>query len=221
MSFRRDLLWLPGVVRRPARPSRDRASARPLLEAALSYSRGCLRGMFASSADPRAYRRYRLAGFSLHPRCTCPARSTAASSRWSSRCARAPPSDFDLMDSLDRQRRDAAHGVDHPLLASMLPTARDRPHHRVRATSTSTRTVRPCLLAATNRRTAQRLLWEALAEAARRDVSASATSPRPTSGRSTSALAARLSVSHRGLPGAARDEAADAVPAPRRAAVSA
>ena len=41
-----------------------------LLAAALHHGRGCLRGMLASSADPKAARRYRQAGFSLHPQMT-------------------------------------------------------------------------------------------------------------------------------------------------------
>ena len=38
-----------------------------LLAAALHHGRGCLRGMLSASADPKAVRRYRAAGFSLHP----------------------------------------------------------------------------------------------------------------------------------------------------------
>ena len=38
-----------------------------LMAAAMHHGRGCLRGMFAASADPGAVRRYRLAGFDLHP----------------------------------------------------------------------------------------------------------------------------------------------------------
>ena len=94
----------PGVVRRPARGSRARASAPSLLAAALHHGRGCLRGMLAASADPKAVRRYRLAGFSLHPQMLLrgvgrPARR----SRSSSGCATGSPGDFDLMDSVDRQ----------------------------------------------------------------------------------------------------------------------
>ena len=56
----------PGVVRRPPgaagrghRPAAARGRA--------AHGRGCLRGMLNASADPRALRRYRLAGFDLHP----------------------------------------------------------------------------------------------------------------------------------------------------------
>ena len=118
VSFRRDLLWMLAsyAVRSGLQ---GQGIGRPLLEAALSYSRGCLRGMFASSSDPKAYRVYRRAGFSLHPElhlAGVPDRSVIPVVE---HVREGTPGDFDLMDSLDRQRRDAAHGPDHPLLASL------------------------------------------------------------------------------------------------------
>jgi hypothetical protein len=71
--------------------------------------------------------------------------------------------DIDLMDSLDRRARGAAHGPDHELL---LGTAR----LLVSDTSTGSGYAylddrgRVALLAADNRRAATRLLWAALAE---------------------------------------------------------
>jgi hypothetical protein len=70
--------------------------------------------------------------------------------------------DRDLLDSVDRRVRGSAHGVDHEILAGT---------HRLVVTDRSTGSgyayVRPgggaYLLAATNRRTAADLLWEALA----------------------------------------------------------
>lgn len=161
VSFRRDLLWL--LASFYVRPGLQGSGiGRPLLEAALSYSRGCLRGMFASSTDPKAYRRYRLAGFSLHPEISLSGEVDRSQIPVIEHVRDGTPSDFDLMDSIDRQRRDAAHGVDHPLLASM---------YRLLVTDHTTGSgyvyldteLRPCLLGATNARTAQRLLWEALA----------------------------------------------------------
>ena len=88
-----------------------------LLAAALHHGRGCLRGMFAASADPAAVRRYRLAGFTLHPQMFAHrASSTATRSRSSSGCARARAGDIDLMNSVDRQTRGAAHLSDHEVL---------------------------------------------------------------------------------------------------------
>jgi hypothetical protein len=163
VSFRRDLLWLLAsyAVRSGLQ---GQGIGRPLLEAALSYSRGCLRGMFASSSDPKAYRVYRRAGFTLHPElhlAGVPDRSVIPVVE---HVREGTPADFDLMDSLDRQRRDAAHGPDHPLLASI---------HRLLVIDRPTgsgyvylhESGAPQLLAASNRRTASRLLWEAIASA--------------------------------------------------------
>jgi GNAT superfamily N-acetyltransferase len=161
VSFRRDLLWL--LASFYVRPGLQGSGiGRPLLDAALSHSRGCLRGMFASSPDPKAYRRYRTAGFSLHPEMTLRGEVDRSQIPIVEHVRDGTPSDFDLMDSVDRQRRNAAHGVDHPLLATM---------YRFLVTDHTTGSgyvyldpdLQPCLLAATNRRTAQRLLWEALA----------------------------------------------------------
>jgi hypothetical protein len=68
------------------------------------------------------------------------------------------------MDSLDRQRRDAAHGPDHAVLSSL---------HRLLVADHSTGSGyvylrdsgSPALLAASNGRTATRLLWAAIATA--------------------------------------------------------
>jgi hypothetical protein len=70
--------------------------------------------------------------------------------------------DIDLMNSVDRQVRDSAHGVDHELLTSMYRfVVVDR------TTGSGYAYVEPgggpYLLAATNRRTATDLLWETLA----------------------------------------------------------
>jgi hypothetical protein len=70
--------------------------------------------------------------------------------------------DIDLLNSVDRQVRDAAHGVDHEVL-----TATYRLVVVDRTTGSGYAYVEsgggPYLLAATNRRTATDLLWEALA----------------------------------------------------------
>jgi GNAT superfamily N-acetyltransferase len=161
VSFRRDLLWL--LASYYVRPGLQGAGiGRPLLDAALSHSRGCLRAMFASSPDPRAFRRYRLAGFSMHPAMVLRGEVDRTQLPVVEHVREGTASDFDLMDSIDRQRREAAHGVDHPMLASMF---------RLLVTDHSSGSgyvyldtdLQPCLVAATNRRTAERLLWEGLA----------------------------------------------------------
>jgi GNAT superfamily N-acetyltransferase len=163
VSFRRDLLWVLAsyAVRSGLQ---GQGIGRPLLEAALSYSRGCLRGMFASSSDPKAYRVYRRAGFTLHPELHLSGVPDRSVIPVVEHVREGTPGDFELMDSLDRQRRDAAHGPDHPLLAGM---------YRLLVVDRSTgsgyayvhESGAPQLLAASNRRTAARLLWEAIASA--------------------------------------------------------
>src|SRR4051812_24814935 len=65
-SMRRDLTWLLATY--AVRPGvQGRGVGRQLLDAALSHGSGVLRGMIAASEDPLAVRRYRLAGFGLHP----------------------------------------------------------------------------------------------------------------------------------------------------------
>ena len=160
-SMRRDLTWLlaayvvqPGV--------QGRGVGRQLLDAALSYGSGCLRAMLAASEDPAAVRRYRLAGFTLHPTMllwgTVPREALPVVERVREGSA----GDVDLLNSVDRQVRDSAHGVDHEILTKLhrLVVA-DRP-------TGSGYVYVPqgggaYLLAATNRRTATDLLWEALA----------------------------------------------------------
>jgi GNAT superfamily N-acetyltransferase len=163
VSFRRDLLWV--LASYAVRPGlQGQGIGRPLLEAALHHSRGCLRGMFASSSDPKALRRYRLAGFSLHPELHLAGIPDRSAIPVVEHVREGSAGDVDLMDSIDRQRRDAAHGPDHALLSSL---------HRLVVTDHRTGSGyaylrdngSPALLAATNRRTAARLLWECLGSA--------------------------------------------------------
>jgi GNAT superfamily N-acetyltransferase len=163
VSLRRDLLWILGsyAVRTDVQ---GQGIGRPLLEAALSYSRGCLRGMLASSSDPRAFRRYRRAGFTLHPQLHLAGVPDRSAIPVIEHVRDGSPGDVDLMDSLDRQRRDAAHGPDHAVLSSL---------HRLLVTDHRTGSGyvylrdsgSPALLAASNRLTATRLLWAAIATA--------------------------------------------------------
>ncbi len=161
VSFRRELLWVLASYA-VAADRQGEGIGTPLLEAALGYSRGCLRGMLASSSDPRAYRRYRLAGFTMHPQLHLTGVVDRSVLPVIEHVREGTPGDFDLMDSLDRRCREAAHGVDHPLLASL---------HRLLVIDHSTgsgyayvhESGTPMVLAASNRRTAARLLWECLA----------------------------------------------------------
>lgn len=133
-----------------------------LLQAALHHGRGCLRGMFASSADPRAVRRYRRAGFSLHPQMFLLGRVDRTAIPVVDRVREGTASDVDLMDSVDRRTRGAAHGPDHePLLGQFRLVVTD--HSTGSGYAYAAADGSPVLLAATNRRTAAGLLWECLA----------------------------------------------------------
>lgn len=62
----RELTWILGSF--AVRPAlQGQGVGKQLLVAAASHGRGCLRGMLSASSDPKAVRRYRLAGFTLHP----------------------------------------------------------------------------------------------------------------------------------------------------------
>lgn len=167
-SLRRDTTWilssfavLPGL--------QGHGLGRQLLEASLTHSRGCLRGLLASSDDPAAVRRYRLAGFSLHPTMVLRGRVDRSVLPVSDRVREGSLGDVDLMNSVDRRARDAAHGPDHEAMAA---------EYRIlvvdRTTGEGYAYLRPdgspYLLAATNRRTAAALLWESLASTSPDDV---------------------------------------------------
>ncbi len=148
------------------RPSHQgRGVGKPLLAAALHHGRGALRGMLCSSADPRAARVYRQAGLSLHPQMVLRGTldRTAIPVGTGDKVREGTPGDQDLLDSVDRQVRGSAHGPDHALLMGLS---------RLLVSETSTGSgyayTHPeggvALLGATNRRTAGRLLWAALAD---------------------------------------------------------
>jgi hypothetical protein len=161
VAVKRDLTWVLSTYA-VTEAMQGRGVGRQLLAAALDYGRGCLRGMVASSSDPRAARRYRLAGFTLHPIMYLDGIVDRSLLPVVDRVREGSPGDIDLMNSVDRRARDAAHGVDHELLT--------RTHRLVvvdRSTGSGYAYLEagggPYLLAATNRRTATDLLWETLA----------------------------------------------------------
>ena len=160
-SFNRELMWI--LASYAVRPGlQGHGIGKALLAAALHHGRGCLRGMLSASADPRAVRRYRAAGFSLHPQMHLAGSIDRSAIPVVEKVREGSAGDFELMDSIDRRVRGAAHGPDHAWLASTF---------RLVVSDTSTGSGyafhaddgMPALLAATNRRTATRLLWECLA----------------------------------------------------------
>ena len=161
VSFNRELMWvLASFAVRPGLQGAGIGSQ--LLAAALHHGRGSLRGILSSSADPKATRRYRLAGFDLHPQMVLWGHVDRAVIPIVDRVREGSLGDVDLMDSVDRHARGAAHGPDHAVLAAefrLLVADRSTGSGYVYATDTGS----PVLLAATNRRTATDLLWAALA----------------------------------------------------------
>ena len=161
LSLRRENLWaLSSYAVLPRAQSRGAGKA--LLETALRYSEGCLRGMIYSSPDPRAARRYRLAGFTLHPTMWANGRVERSALPVVGGVRAGSDADRDLLDSVDRQVRASAHGVDHRFIgrecALLVFDQLTGSGYAYVDTGGS-----PYLLAATNRRIAQRLLWSALA----------------------------------------------------------
>ena len=161
VALKRDLTWI--LASYAVRPGlQGRGVGKQLLDASLDYGSGCLRGMIASSSDPKAVRRYLLAGFTMHPTMSLTGHIRRDLLPVVERVRDGSTSDIDLMNSVDRRVRDCAHGADHELLATM---------YRLvvvdRSTGSGYAYIEagggPYLLAATNRRTATELLWETLA----------------------------------------------------------
>lgn len=160
-SYTRELMWvLATYVVRPQ--AQGQGIGKALMAAAMHHGRGCLRGMLSASSDPKATRRYRQAGFSLHPQMFLSGTVDRSAIPVIEKVREGSAGDVDLMDSIDRRTRGAAHGPDHEAMLRLW---------RLVVSDSSTGSgyayVEPsgrvALLAATNRRTAARLLWEALA----------------------------------------------------------
>ena len=132
-----------------------------LLDAALGHGPWSA-GIICASSDPRAARRYRLAGFDLHP----------AMLAWGSVARELLPAlpevrdgsidDVELLDAIDRAARGFGRPLDHPaILDQMRLVITEVAGSRGYAYFTDTGS--PYLLAATDPAAAQRVLWSALA----------------------------------------------------------
>jgi GNAT superfamily N-acetyltransferase len=161
LTGRRESLW--GLALLAVVPeARGKGVGSALLDRALAYTRGTLRGMVCGDGDPVGARLLRGAGFTLHPvlRMAGPVDASALTVP-DGPAIEGGPGDRDLMDSVDRRLRGAAHGPDH---AELLL------HHRV-VVADDLAGSGYCyladdghveLLAATSRRIAVRLLSSAL-----------------------------------------------------------
>ncbi len=160
-SLVRELMWI--LASYAVRPGlQGHGLGRVLLDAALHHGRGCLRGMLNASDDPQALRRYAVAGFRLQPQMLLHGTVDRSVLPVVSSVREGTPGDRDLLDSLDRRTRGAAHGADHELLARELRlVVTDRPSGSGYAYLDTAGA--PILLAATDRRAAAALTWEGLA----------------------------------------------------------
>ena len=164
-SYRREVLWcLATYAVLPGR--QGQGIGKPLMAAAMSHGRACTRWMLSASGDTKAVRIYRQAGFDLHPQMYLTGTVDRSAVPVVEKVREGRAGDVDLMDSLDRAARGAGHGADHelmlrsswPLLVSDTSTGSGYAYLNERG--------QLALLAASNRRTATRLLWAALAEGA-------------------------------------------------------
>ncbi len=133
-----------------------------LLAAAMHHGRGCLRAMFAASADPGAVRRYRLAGFTLHPQMFLTGVVDRDAIPVVERIREGSAGDIDLLNSIDRATRGAAHLSDHEVLLEqfrLIVCERNSGSAYAYVDEAGS----PNLVAATSRRTATAVMWEALA----------------------------------------------------------
>ncbi len=159
VSFVREKMWLlasyavvPGA--------QGLGLGRALLAPALEHGKGSLRGMLNASNDPKAVRRYHDVGFRLHPQMFLRGKPDRSTIPVVEKVREGSATDVDLMDSVDRRTRGAAHGPDHEILLEQ---------YRLVVSDTSTGQGYAylddgiALLAATDRRTAARLMWEAIA----------------------------------------------------------
>jgi GNAT superfamily N-acetyltransferase len=138
----------------------SRGIGRRLLEAALAYGEGSRGGVILSTTDPRAMRRYALAGFELRPSVTFAGivDRSAIPAGLRSRPASAA-ADRELCDAVSRHVRGAAHGPDLEMFEAVggsLLVHDDGGWAAVRDGS-------PALVAARDDAIATDLLWSTLA----------------------------------------------------------
>jgi GNAT superfamily N-acetyltransferase len=135
-----------------------------LMDAALAHA-GDRPGLFSATTHPGATRRYRLAGFTLHPQMRMVGRVDRSTLPAVHGLRDGHAGDLEWMDRLDTDLRGAGHGPDHRYMLKtmrlVVHDARDRPGYVYIDENAGWAP----LLAAAHPETAQLLLWEALAAA--------------------------------------------------------
>lgn len=160
-SLRRETMWI--LASYAVRPGlQGQGIGGELLAAAASHGQGCLRAMLNSSQDQQALRRYRHAGFDTIPQMMLWGRVDRSLLPVVEHVRAGSETDYDLMDSLDRRARHAAHGPDHAVLAAQFRLlVLDR--HTSQGYAWVDENGGVACLAADSRAAARQLMWEALA----------------------------------------------------------
>ncbi len=160
-ALRREGLW--GLSTYAVRPGlQARGAGARLLEAALGHAAADAPGFICSSHDPRAVRRYRLAGFDLHPAMLMWGKVDRSALPTVPGLRDGSAADVEMLDDIDRASRGAGHGVDHDVMVAQHPllvveNGSSRGYAYVYDNGG------PYLLAATDVRAAEHVLWAALA----------------------------------------------------------
>jgi GNAT superfamily N-acetyltransferase len=160
-ALRREQFW--GLSTYAVRPGiQARGIGKQLLDAALSYTEPGDAGFICSSHDPKAVRRYVLAGFRMHPTALLwgtPRRDALPTIRG---VREGSADDIALADAADRATRGAGHGIDHTIMADQYRMVVIDEGERF-GYAYLYASGRPYALAATDDEVAGRLLWESLA----------------------------------------------------------
>lgn len=160
VALLRDGLW--GLASFAVDPGvQARGIGKALLEAALAHGPWSA-GIICSSNDPKAVRRYRFAGFDLHPAMLAWGRVSRASLPALPEVRDGSAEDADLLDSIDRAARGFGRPNDHPLIIDQMRLAISEVGGS-RGYAYFSTNGSPYLLAATDPDAAQRVLWGALA----------------------------------------------------------
>jgi GNAT superfamily N-acetyltransferase len=144
-----------------------RSVGKALMDAALEHAED-RPGLFSATVHPGATRRYRLAGFSLHPQLRMVGTVDRSTLPGITGLEEGEPADIEWMDRLDEQVRGAGHGPDHRYLLERTPLVVIRASGSQGYVYVDANGRGPLLLAAADRSTAETLLWEALASSSGR-----------------------------------------------------
>ena len=160
VALLREGMW--GLSSFAVAPERQaRGIGRALLKAALAHGPWDA-AMVCSTNDPRAVRRYRLAGFDIHPAMLMWGHVRRASVPALPDVRSGTPTDVELLDRVDRASRGYGRRVDHELLVQQYPLVVVE-HGASRGYAYLLANGSPYLLAATDAEAARRTLWAALA----------------------------------------------------------